>query len=252
MVRITYYGEPTTKHQHIKRLLEKELVKRDVDVQWMEVQDPALFTKDDINSVPAVMINKDVLLSLDSFSDEGTYVRAVVSQVLKTTRIKPLVVVPVDFSETAANAFEYALQFASKIGAGIKLVHVFTPVSTTAGEGMAYIDTRLEQDRRTQWCDLVELWSKNYQHAVAALNQELQNEFLVGDASREITRIGSRPDTKMIILGSTGAGNTMKNLFGSVSIHVSLHAKCPVLIIPPDIKFRLIDQLLFASDSPGL
>ena len=41
-------------------------------------------------------------------------------------------------------------------------------------------------------------------------------------------------DADLIVVGSRGAGGFKKLLMGSVSIHVTHHADCPVVVIPAE------------------
>jgi nucleotide-binding universal stress UspA family protein len=41
-------------------------------------------------------------------------------------------------------------------------------------------------------------------------------------------------DADMIVVGSRGAGGFRKLLMGSVSTHVTYHARCPVVVIPAE------------------
>jgi nucleotide-binding universal stress UspA family protein len=43
-------------------------------------------------------------------------------------------------------------------------------------------------------------------------------------------------DADMIVVGSRGAGGFKKLLMGSVSLQVTHHARCPVVIIPADLS----------------
>jgi nucleotide-binding universal stress UspA family protein len=53
-----------------------------------------------------------------------------------------------------------------------------------------------------------------------------------GLPAEEILRAGA--DADMIVVGSRGAGGFAKLLMGSVSTHVTLHARCPVVVVPAD------------------
>ena len=46
--------------------------------------------------------------------------------------------------------------------------------------------------------------------------------------------IDAGKDADMIVLGSRGAGGFTRLMMGSVSSQVAHHARCPVLIIPPE------------------
>ena len=46
--------------------------------------------------------------------------------------------------------------------------------------------------------------------------------------------ISAGKDADMIVLGSRGAGGFTRLMMGSVSSQVAQHARCPVLIVPPE------------------
>ena len=46
--------------------------------------------------------------------------------------------------------------------------------------------------------------------------------------------VSAGKDADMIVLGSRGAGGFTRLMMGSVSSQVAQHARCPVLIVPPE------------------
>lgn len=55
---------------------------------------------------------------------------------------------------------------------------------------------------------------------------------VVGIPAEEILRVAQ--DADMIVVGSRGAGGFKKLLMGSVGLHITHHAHCPVVVIPAD------------------
>jgi nucleotide-binding universal stress UspA family protein len=55
---------------------------------------------------------------------------------------------------------------------------------------------------------------------------------VAGIPAEEILGVAS--DADMIVVGSRGAGGFKKLLMGSVSTHVTHHARCPVVVVPAD------------------
>jgi nucleotide-binding universal stress UspA family protein len=55
---------------------------------------------------------------------------------------------------------------------------------------------------------------------------------LRGNPAEELLR--AAPGADMIVVGSRGAGGFRKLLLGSVSSHLTHHARCPVVVIPDD------------------
>ena len=53
-----------------------------------------------------------------------------------------------------------------------------------------------------------------------------------GDPARQICRLASERDARLIVVGSHGWGALRRLVFGSVSTGVLHHAKQPVLVVP--------------------
>ena len=55
---------------------------------------------------------------------------------------------------------------------------------------------------------------------------------VIGMPAEEILKAAQ--DADMIVVGSRGAGGFKKLLLGSVGLHITHHAHCPVVVIPAD------------------
>lgn len=152
------------------------------------------------------------------------------------------ILVPVDFSDTSKNAFQFALAYAEKTGAQLRLVHAYNSPLDAANPAVLLSIT--EQESRI-----------NESLAQMILNQKPDSspvkvdfESRLGFAVDEIVKMSEEEDTDMIIMGTMGEHIALEKVFGTVSSDVSQQAKCPVMLIPPNIKFHKINDILFASD----
>lgn len=145
------------------------------------------------------------------------------------------ILVPTDFSENARHACEFAQALVKTIpGATIKLVHVFMPNIETEFPTMSapVVDhLRVREDMLNDFAN--EMGEKD-------------RELLVGFAADELVRLSEQVD--MIVMGTTGEGGMISQWFGSVSSSVAQRAVCPVLLIPPDVRFKGFQQILYASN----
>ncbi|MEM8908431.1 MAG: universal stress protein, partial [Bacteroidota bacterium] len=56
------------------------------------------------------------------------------------------------------------------------------------------------------------------------------------------------PETEILVMGTTGKGGVLEKLFGSISSMVSQKAHCPVWLVPPQVEFKGLQNLLYASN----
>lgn len=135
---------------------------------------------------------------------------------------KNSVVVPVDFSESSADAVAAALQFAAQPG-GVHVIHVLLPLDYMS-PGVVFAtgsdDARIESTEK----HLAEFLKK---HSPAGV----QSRVLVGDPGSEITNYATRAKADLIVIPSHGYHGVKRFVLGSVAERVIRHAECAVLVL---------------------
>jgi nucleotide-binding universal stress UspA family protein len=145
----------------------------------------------------------------------------------------PGIVVGVDGSTGSRRALEWAVSEAAMRAAPLTVL-------TVAQDITGYCDPAWYP---RQDLDLAEHAAKAAQEEVDAALDKLGTrsrppsvsvQALAGLPAEQILRAAR--DADMIIVGSRGAGGFRKLLMGSVSLQVTHHAHCPVVVIPAEEK----------------
>jgi nucleotide-binding universal stress UspA family protein len=140
------------------------------------------------------------------------------------------ILVGTDGSDTATQAVRQAVDLASAVGAKLKLVSAYAPVS----------EQRLSEERRQAPEDLQ--WAINPREdvdatleAAAAVAREAGVAVdiypLQGDPADAILDVAEEQEADLIIVGNKGMTGAKRFLLGSVPNKVSHHAPCSVMII---------------------
>ncbi|BBO86074.1 universal stress protein [Desulfosarcina ovata subsp. sediminis] len=137
---------------------------------------------------------------------------------------KPIILLPVDGSEHAMRAAEYAIKIARQMDAHLRLVYCHRPFPVRLGE--PYFQNAINQimDRANT---MLEPFRTMLKEKGAAFD-DLVIEGPPGEKICEIARIEK---CEMVIMGSRGRSD-LKGLFlGSVAHRVLQQAPCPVLVV---------------------
>ena len=80
--------------------------------------------------------------------------------------------------------------------------------------------------------------------------QNLKIEYVIKSdlASNAILDSALDEDIDLIVMGMTGKTNALDSLFGSTTLDVLAGADCSVLMIPADVKFEGIDNLVYTTN----
>jgi nucleotide-binding universal stress UspA family protein len=152
--------------------------------------------------------------------------------------------VPTDFSDTSKNAALFAAQMAADIqNAKIILIHVSDKI-TGGSDGSPL--TEDDDDRRLI---LTQALSQLKDELLAVAQVPIEFVTEKGTSLVEtLSRYVRHQAIDMVIMGITGATRLEQIFMGSNTLDMAKESTCPVLIIPPDAKYRKIKNVVLASD----
>lgn len=140
------------------------------------------------------------------------------------------ILVPIDFSETAAGALDYAKTLAAAVGAALHVLHVmddplpgFKPPDHVCS--IPSIRKLMEQEARD--------------HVSQVLTPDEQKKFRAelvtvwGSPYLKVIEYAKAHDIDLIVMGTHGRGMIGQLLLGNVAERVVRQASCPVLVIRP-------------------
>ncbi len=138
----------------------------------------------------------------------------------------PRVVVGVDGSKTARRALQWAVDEAAARGAVLEVVHGWQPPFVggfpMAGTVMDY--SIFEDAAHKVVADLLE------DVDLSALTQPVERTVMCMGPSSALLEASRR--AQVTVVGARGLGGFKRMLLGSVSNQVTLHATCPVIVVP--------------------
>jgi nucleotide-binding universal stress UspA family protein len=144
------------------------------------------------------------------------------------------IVVAYDGSKGAKRALEFAAAEAAKHQARLRIVTVWN--------GKAPAVAALSADAvASAAVDRPRLAAQRLEEAAAFVHEaepdvDVKTVAVEGNAAAELVR--TTENSRMLVVGSRGHGTVHGLLLGSVSHHCALHARCPVLVVPPLVDAR--------------
>lgn len=175
------------------------------------------------------------------------------------------IVVPVDLSPASENALLFACRLAHLFDANMEVVYAMDSIFEGASPSPSGFLSSYRKTMQEEVDAFVAKATKGTQVNCPGLSRtsnmekpEAPNETLpwlrtniaFGFPEEVLTELSLKAD--LIVMGTTGRGNLVRKLFGSVSIALSKQAECPVLLIPPNAEYTGFRNILYASDFESL
>lgn len=135
---------------------------------------------------------------------------------------KKTVVVPIDFSDSSADAVRTALELAEQ-AAGVHVIHVLLPLDYLSPG--AVFATVTDETRETAA-------AKHLEEFLQRLGTtDVSRHITIGDPGLEITEYATQHHADLIVVPSHGYHGIKRFVLGSVAERVIRHADCPVLVL---------------------
>lgn len=157
------------------------------------------------------------------------------------------IVAAVDGSPHADQALAWAAEEARLTGRPLTIVHVERVLGSAERGWLAQAGIPLSQITQEIRHDSTELLHRARTEAsMAAPAVEADLVLRLGDAREKLMELANQ--ASMIVLGSRGRGPVSSLVLGSVSIAVSRHATCPVVVVRPRQDIARLRGVLVGTD----
>jgi len=159
------------------------------------------------------------------------------------------ILVPVDFGEAAANAYNYAMQLAGELSASVHLLHCLPAAPVIPGNGHVVLDTvpQLHQRAKEQIADFAVAGKANVRWQVSAM-PEVSTSISAFGLKEGITQYVTDHEVDLIVMGTHGVHDNWDRFFGTNATFLVGKVKPPILILPLNVEFQPLKSICFATD----
>ena len=156
------------------------------------------------------------------------------------------ILIATDFSTVSRGAYRYAKQLADELKATLTVVNVRESFMMLSDVTMAPFPVSSDEELINEMENFV-VEENRVLNKITVLS-ELKIKILRGNVVDELVLLSQSSDVDLIVIGTTGLSDIITKIFGSVTLKLSREAYCPVLLVPRDVKWNSIDQVLYASN----
>jgi len=152
------------------------------------------------------------------------------------------ILVPIDFSSDAEHALQFALELSKKLKSEISLFHSYAIPVYATDIPLAMPDiSELEKVAM----DGLTMLKNKYQSLYP--DSKIGMYITEGFAEDAISGAVEKIQADLIVMGTKGASGLREALIGTVTAAVIEQANCPVLAVPPLVKWTDIKKIVYAT-----
>jgi nucleotide-binding universal stress UspA family protein len=160
------------------------------------------------------------------------------------------ILIPTDFSDCAANAYQYGLLFADKWKAGLKLLHVVAP-----DYGVTDLPVLVDIATKEKIEVAIELLQTFKKDGLAKAKEtmpalpDVTDEVKVSSLPyATICSVAADEEFDLVLMGTNSYHSAWETAFGTNASSVLKQAHCHVLIVPEDASYGGLQTVGFAAD----
>ncbi|PVD51115.1 hypothetical protein DC498_17020 [Terrimonas sp.] len=157
------------------------------------------------------------------------------------------IIIPTDFSPTALNATNYAVDMALALDAAVLLLHVYQlPVSynNNMDVPLPVIDiNQIEEINKEK----IQTLKEQLQH-ITSNKIKIDTDVRMGILTEELEELCEIVKPFAIVMGNRGGGAVERLLVGSSTLSAIKNLKWPIVVVPSGATFNGIKKIGFASD----
>lgn len=162
------------------------------------------------------------------------------------------IIVPTDFSPTAAAALRYGYFIAEATGYDLEVIHVHDGYGHVESNDVKKggMEARMSAQR-----SIDEFIRFTVPATAAGGPQEgadvtISSHAVIGSPTTALLAASREENTRLIVMGGVGSGtvSTVTPFFGSIARTVAERSECPVLLVPKDYDKQVIERASIAFD----
>lgn len=159
------------------------------------------------------------------------------------------ILLPTDFSENSWNAIKYALQLFKDETCTFYLLNTYTPIVyhveyITVSPSQFGLGDVIRESSIKGLDKLQKQIEETYNNPKHSFKKRSSFNTLI----LEIKELVKEKEMDYVIMGTKGATGAKEVLFGSNTVQVFKHVKCPVLAVPDEFEFETPHDILFPTD----
>lgn len=136
------------------------------------------------------------------------------------------ILLPIDGSEHAMKAVDYALKLAKDDHSQVEIIHVRAPLDHYPSR-VVYSHLALEKELMEEAESIIAKGIEKFKDSGIPYTAKI----LTGDPADVICREAEENGIELIVMGSRGLNAVSRFVLGSVSSRVLTHGCCPILIV---------------------
>jgi len=156
------------------------------------------------------------------------------------------ILVPTDFSDLSKVAIRYALDMAKKMNGKVTLLHAIDTAQYASSMRLR-LSSLIDE--------LVKIAHEDFDVLLAEVNKMNKGGKPVKHAIEQgvsfvdtVAKFANKNKSNLIIMGTHGASGLKKVVMGSNTVSMLEASSIPVLAIPPDVTFKKLKSVVYASD----